>query len=83
MGMTHSRSPATPLFYLNSIRGWLGLSIEVQKSTELPVHTDAFLWNLVWTSKDKQNNAIFINFHDQFDQNFKGFLPLFATIWDI
>ena len=47
------------------------------------LHTDAFLWNLVWTSKDKQNNVIFINFHDQFDQNFKGFLPLFATIWDI
>ena len=47
------------------------------------VHTDAFLRNLVQTSKDKQNDATFINFHDQFDQNFEGLLPLFATTRDI
>ena len=28
----------------------------------LAVHTDAFLGNLVWTSMDKQNIVIFINF---------------------
>ena len=27
------------------------------------LHTDAFLGNLVWTSMDKQNIAIFINFN--------------------
>ena len=47
------------------------------------MHTDAFLKNLVQTSKDKQNDVIFINFHDQFDHNFEAFLPLFATTWDI
>ena len=53
------------------------------KGASPPVHTDAFLRNLVQTSKDKQNDAIFINFHDQFDHNFEAFLPLFATTWDI
>ena len=54
---------------------------EVVAGTEAitPLHTDAFLRNLVQTSKDKQNDAIFINFHDQFDHNFEAFLPLFAT----
>ena len=36
-GVTHSRNLARPLLYLTSIRRQLGLSNEVQKSTELPV----------------------------------------------